>query len=202
VWASALERACTWAAGARDADAVAAAITRAYNGSGVVSYDTVTGQTMYGSASFNLTAMLERLAGGVGLGGKVNCTDSANTVSTLANVVGCELWQSQMASDFQLNPMIAIGSSTWTIPFDGSFTYHEVAWASGATQFDPVWDGCLHVDADADPVNPPHTPLLATGMLFGDCASLTYRRRLCPPTPSGCAQCQPVPATRRRRPVV
>jgi len=88
----------------------------------MVSYDTVSGATMYGWASFNLTAMLDRLAGGVGLGGKVNCTDSANTVSTLANVVGCELWQSRMASNFQLNPMIAIGYSTSDHPMGWSPT--------------------------------------------------------------------------------
>ena len=61
---------------------------------------------------------------------------------------------------------------------------------------------CLKVDADADPVNPPHTPLLPVNMVFGDCGSMTYRLRLCPPIPAGCAACQPQPATRQRRPIV
>ena len=41
--------------------------------------------------------MLERLTGGPGLGGMVNCTDSANTVTTLSNLLGCDLWESRMA---------------------------------------------------------------------------------------------------------
>jgi len=45
----------------------------------------------------------------MGLGEKVNCTDSANTVSTLANLLGCDLWQSRMGWSFDLNPLIAIG---------------------------------------------------------------------------------------------
>ncbi|GIF25824.1 DNA-binding beta-propeller fold protein YncE [Actinoplanes tereljensis] len=198
-WASALDRACGYASGAVDEVTAAAAVTQAYNASGVISYDTVSGNTMYGWAPFQLTEMLERLAGGVGLGGKVNCTDSANTVSTLANVLGCELWQSRMASSFDLNPLLAIGTGAWAVPFNGGFSYHEVAWTNGATDTDLVYDGCLHVDGDADPGTAPHTPLLPINMVFGDCTSLTYRRRLCPPTPSGCAQCQPQPGTRQRR---
>jgi YVTN family beta-propeller protein len=178
-WASVLDRACSFAAGAADEVAAAAAVTQAYNASGVVSYDTVSGATAYGFTTFQLTEMLERLAGGIGLGGKVNCTDSANTVSTLANVLGCELWQSRMESNFDLNPVLAIGTGVWTVPFDGGFSYHEVAWTSGATATDPIYDGCLHVDGDADPVTAPHTPMLPINMVFGDCGSLTYRRRLC-----------------------
>jgi hypothetical protein len=133
----------------------------------------------------------------------VNCTDSANTVSTLANLLGCDLWQLRMQSSFQLNPMIAIGFTAWAIPFSGSFSYHEVAWKGACTQSDNVFDGCLKVDGDANPTTAPHTPLLATNMLFGDCAALNYRARLCPPTPTGCARCIPAPlTTRQRRPIV
>jgi hypothetical protein len=200
-WASALDRACGYAAGAADEVAAATAVTRAYNASGVVSYDTVSGATMYGFTTFQLTQMLERLAGGLGLGAKVNCTDSANTVSTLANVLGCDLWQSRMESSFDLNPILAIGTMIWERPFSGSFSYHEVAWTGGATDTDRVYDGCLHVDGDADPGTAPHIPLLPIDVVFGDCLSLTYRRRLCPDTPTGCPQCQPRPGTRQRRPI-
>ena len=201
-WVSALERACAWAAGAEDEIAAAGAITQAYNACGAISYDTISGATMYGFATFQFTQMLERLGGGTGLGGKVNCTDSANTVSTLANILGCELWQARMGNFFDLNPLIAIGTGVWAVPFNGGFSYHEVAWTNGATENDPIYDGCLQVDGDPDPDNPPHTPLLPMNMVFGDCGSLTYRRRLCPGTPNGCAKCQPQPATtRQRRPV-
>ena len=198
-WAGALDIACGWAAGATSTDDAAGLITERYNGSGVVSYDTVQGATKYGLSTFNLTEMLERLNGGFGLGEKVNCTDSANTVSTLANVIGCDLWQSRMESSFALNPMIAIGYNTWDVPFAGSFSYHEVPWKGACTQNENIFDGCLKIDADADPTAPPHTPLLAKNMLFGDCNALNYRRRLC--KAQGCPSCQAQPGTRQRRPI-
>lgn len=198
-WTDALDIACAWAAGATTRDAAAAAVTTRYNASGRVAYDTTAGATFYGWGTYQLTQMIARLNGGVGLGGKVNCTDSANTVSTFANLLGCDLWQSRMASGFALNPMIAIGYSAWAIPFSGSFSYHEVAWKGACTSADNIFDGCLKVDADANPVSPPHMPLLPTNMLFGDCGAMNYRLRLCPPGPSGCGACQPQPATTRQR---
>lgn len=202
-WADALDIACGWAHGATTRDVAATLVTTRYNGCGRVSYDTVSGATFYGFTDYQLTQMINRLNGGPGLGDKVNCTDSANTVSTFANLLGCDLWQSRMSSGFQLNPMIAIGYNTWAIPFSGSFSYHEVAWKGACTSADNVFDGCLHVDGDANPVNAPHTPLLATNMLFGDCSTMNYRLRLCPPGASGCGACQPQPATtRKRRPIV
>lgn len=204
-WTDALEIACTWASGAGDHDIAAARITERYNGCGRVSYDTVSGATAYGLASFNLSQMINRLNGGPGLGGKVNCTDSANTVSTLANLVGCDLWQSRMGWYFRLNPLIAVGYNTWAVPFNGGFSYHEVAWKGACTAIDSLFDGCLKVDGDADPTaaDPHHTALLPTNLLFGDCATMNYRLRLCPPTTDGCAACQPQPATtRQRRPIL
>jgi hypothetical protein len=203
-WVAALELACGWAAGANNVDDAARLVTEKYNGSGRVSYDTVGGWTMYGSSTFNLTEMLERLNGGVGLGEKVNCTDSANTVSTLANVLGCDLWQSRMESNasFALNPVIAIGYNVWAVPFGFGFSYHEVPWKGACTDNENIFDGCLKVDADADPTQPPHTPLLPTNMLFGDCSTLNYRRRLCPPSANGCPNCQAQPGTRQRRAIL
>lgn len=202
-WTDALEIACSWARGATDKDTAAARITERYNACGRVSYDTILGATFYGWVSYNLTQMIDRLNGGPGLGGKVNCTDSANTVSTLANLIGCDLWQSQMGWGFDLNPIIAIGYNNWAVPFAGGFSYHEVAWKGACTQNEKLFDGCLKVDGDADPTGPPHTPLLPTNVLFGDCTTMNYRLRLCPPTPGGCASCQPQPGTtRQRRPIL
>jgi len=202
-WTDALEIACVWAAGATTRDLAAQRVTERYNGSGRVSYDTVSGATMYGWASYNLTEMIERMNGGIGLGEKVNCTDSANTVSTLANLLGCDLWQSRMGYSFDLNSMIAIGYTTWAVPFNGSFSYHEVAWKGACTVAENVFDGCLKVDGDADPTSAPRTPLLPVNMLFGDCTAMTYRLRLCPPTAGGCDACQPQPGTtRQRRPII
>lgn len=198
-WTDALEIACRWASGATDRVMAASRIAEGYNGSGRVAYDTAMGATFYGYASYNLTQMIDRLNGGPGLGQKVNCTDSANTVSTFANLLGCDLWQSRMASSFDLNPMIAIGYTTWAIPFSGSFSYHEVAWTGACAESDRVFDGCLKVDGDADPTTAPHTALLPLNMVFGDCTTMNYRLRLCPPTPTGCPRCQPQPATSRQR---
>ena len=200
-WADALDIACAWAAGATTTDAAATRVTAGYNGNGHVQYDTTSGATFYAWGTFQLTQMISRLNGGPGLGALVNCTDSATTVSTFSNLLGCDLWQSRMESGFRLNPMIAIGYNTWAIPFSGSFSYHEVAWKGACTSAEQIFDGCLKVDADADPVNPPHTPLLPVNMVFGDCGVMNYRLRLCPPIPAGCAACQPQPATRRRRPL-
>jgi hypothetical protein len=202
-WTDALDIACNWASGATNQVTAASRITSSYNASGRVSYDTVSGATFYGFASYNLTQMINRLNGGVGLGAKVNCTDSADTVSTFANLIGCDLWQSRMGSNFDLNPIIAIGYNVWAIPFNGGFSYHEVAWTNACTETDRVFDGCLKVDADADPTAAPHTALLPVDMVFGDCATMNYRLRLCPPTPTGCAKCQPQPmTTRKRRPII
>ncbi len=196
-----LEIACGWASGSNNADDAARLITERYNGCGV-SYDTNLGADAYGYTTFNLTEMIELLNGGPGLGSKVNCTDSANTVSTLANVVGCDLWQSQMWSSFAMNPVMSIGYNSWDVPFGFGFRYHEVAWKGACTQNDNLFDGCLKVDGDADPGQPPHTPLLPTNMLFGDCSAMNYRLRLCPNTAAGCAKCNADPTTRQRRPIV
>lgn len=200
-WVEALDLACGWASGAANADDAARLVTERYNGSGRVSYDTVAGSTMYGFNTFSLSEMIERLTGGIGLGEKVNCTDSANTVSTLANLLGCNLWQSRMASGFDLNPMIPIGYNVWAVPFNGAFSYHEVPWKGVCTQAEHIFDGCLKVDGDADPTTTPHVPLLPINLLFGDCNTMNYRKRLCPPTASGCPQCQPQPGSRQRRPI-
>ena len=201
-WTDALEIACNWAAGATDKDNAAALITDRYNSNGKVSYDSSVGQTFYGYVSYNLTEMIERLNGGLGLGGKVNCTDSANTVSTLSNLIGCDLWQCQMGSSFYMNPIIAIGYNVWAVPFWGGFGYHEVAWKGACTENDRLFDGCLKVDGDADPTSAPHSPLLPTNMLFGDCTTMNYRLRLCTPNANGCPQCHPLLGTRQRRPII
>ena len=107
-----------------------------------------------------------------------------------------------MTSMFRLNEVIAIGYTTWAVPFGFGFSYHEVAWKGACTQNDNIFDACLKVDGDADPTTAPHTALLPLNMLFGDCAAMNYRLRLCPPTADGCVNCQAQPATRQRRPII
>jgi hypothetical protein len=171
-------------------------------GPSVVTYDCPGGgSTHYASGSFDCTAFLDRLSGGVGRGLYVNCTDCATIVSTFANALGCNLSQSQMGYGFNLNELLAIGSSVWETACGWiGFNYHEVAWTGGGTSADRVFDACLQVDGDADPTTPPHTPLLPVNMVFGTPGSGDYRDRLA--TPGSRPACEPQPTTLIRRTVV
>jgi hypothetical protein len=203
-WTEVLDYACSWAFLKTSRDAAAARVTQAvYDlGPSIVVYDCPGGgSSHYALGSFNCTAFLERLSGGIGNGQYVNCTDCATIVSTFANILGCDLWQSRMGWGFDLNPLLAIGSAIWQTACGwGGFSYHEVAWKNACTASDEVFDACLQVDSDADPTGPPHTGLLPTNMVFGAPGDGLYRSRLCPP--SGQPACAPQPATRTRRSVI
>jgi len=100
-----------------------------------------------------------------------------------------------MGWGFSLNPLLAIGSSTWQTACGwGGFTYHEVAWIGACDAPDPICDACLQVDGDADSTSAPYTPLLPVNMVFGTPGSGDYRDKL---SPAG--NCDPQPATRSRR---
>jgi len=199
-WTDVLDRACNWAFLTTDRDGAAAAVTRqVYDlGNSVVTYDCPGGgATHYANPNFDCTAFLERLAGGVGNGQYVNCTDCATFVSTFANALGCDLWQSRMGWGFDLNPLLAIGSTTWQTACGWSgFSYHEIPWKDACTATDRVYDACLLVDGDADPTAPPHMALLTTNLVFGAPGSGGYRDKL---SPGG--SCDPQPSSRRRRSV-
>ncbi|WP_395337314.1 hypothetical protein WBP06_22305 [Novosphingobium sp. BL-8H] len=199
-WTDVLDKACGWAIGAVDRDTAVARITQqVYDlGNSVIQYDCPGGgSTHYASPGFDCTAFLERIAGGPGLGQYVNCTDCATFVSTFANALGCDFWQSRMGWGFSLNPLLAIGSSTWQTACGwGGFSYHEVAWTGACDAVDTVCDACLQVDGDADPTSAPHTPLLPVNMVFGTPGSGDYRDKL---SPAG--SCDPQPGSRTRRAV-
>ena len=204
-WTEVLDVACQWAVLAQDPVQAGGRVTQNVFGLGPATfvYDCPGGggthYTNY-SSTFYCTAFLERLKGGPGFGEFVNCTDCATFVSTFANVLGCDLWQSQMGWSFSLNPLLAIGSNTWQTACGwGSFWYHEVAWTGACGAEDRVYDACLEVDGDADPTAAPHTPLLPVDMRFGNPGDGDYRSRLCPP--SGQPACQPRPTEKRRRAV-
>ena len=205
-WTEALDYACTWASLTSDEVGSASAVTRkVYElGPGTVSYDCPGGgSTHYANGVFNCTAFIERLKGGMGNGYRVNCTDCATFVSTFANLLGCDLWQSRMfgSSSFGLNPMLGIGSNVWQ-PCCGwsGFSYHEVPWKGGCTANDTIYDACLQVDGDVDPTSAPHTALLPCNMRFGDPGDGDYRDRLS--TPAGRPHCNPQPGTRQRRALI
>jgi hypothetical protein len=211
-WADVLKYACQWGLGATTQVAAARGVTRGVYqlGPAVVTYDCPGGgSSHYSWGGFDCTAFIERLQGGFGNGYYVNCSDCATFVSTFANILGCDLWQSRMHDNgfasFGLNPMLGIGSSTWEPCCHGepgwsdAFSYHEVAWTGACTVTERVYDGCLQVDGDVDPTVAPHTALLPVDIVFGNPGDLTYRDRLA--TPAGRPHCNPQPATRQRRAV-
>lgn len=212
-WTDVLKYACQWGLGATTQVEAASRVTRGVYqlGPAVVTYDCPGGggsQYSWGGG-FDCSAFIERLQGGFGNGYYVNCSDCATFVSTFANILGCDLWQSRMKDNgfvsFGLNPMLGIGSNTWEPcchgePFwSDAFSYHEVAWTGACTVSERVYDGCLQVDGDADPTVAPHTALLPVAIVFGNTGDLLYRDRLA--TPAGRPHCNPQPATRQRRAV-
>ncbi len=198
-WAEALDYACSWASGEGSLDGAEEKITDALN-SGPYSYDMNNGAThygVYGPRKYNLTAFLDRLAGGWGAGSIVNCSDCGMSVTTFSNLLGGQLWSSRMGWSFQLNKIVAVGHSTFGCPNWGcSFSYHEVAWRGNALASDALFDACLKVDGDGDPVNSPYVPLLPKNILFDDPSGLDYRERLVPP--ASIANCQARPSEKVR----
>jgi hypothetical protein len=107
--------------------------------------------------------------------------------------------------EFELTPILAIGSSVWQPACHGSpgwndrFRHHEVGWTGACGVNDTVFDGCLQVDGDADPTAAPHTPLVPVDLRFGNPGDMEYRDRLA--APAGRALCNPKQAPRQRRAV-
>ncbi|MBI1787477.1 MAG: hypothetical protein HYR60_07995 [Acidobacteria bacterium] len=203
-WTDVLDYACRWAAGATSTEMAAALVTQSVYalGPGVVTYDCPGGgSSHYSWGNFDCTAFLDRLHGGVGNGVYINCSDCATIVSTFANSLGCDLWQSRMGWGFALNELLAIGSNVWQTACGwGGFSYHEVAWEAACTANDDVFDACLRVDGDSDPTAAPRVALLPQDLRFGNPGDLVYRDRLA--TPAGRPNCNPQPGTRQRRLVV
>ena len=202
-WTEILDYACAWAWPARTLDEAATNLTqRIYAlGPAIVQYDCPNGGASHYSAggNFQLTAFLDRLKGGPGLGQYINCSDCATILSSFANSVGCDLWQSRMGYSFDLNEILAIGSSTWQTACGwGGFSYHEVAWKDDCDVDNEVFDACLQIDADANPTGgAPHTALLPVNLKFGNTGDGLYRDRLA--TSAGRPNCAPQPTTRTRR---
>jgi hypothetical protein len=207
LWTDLLEFACKWAAGASTQAAAIGGITRAVNGlgNGLFEYDCSGGgsshYTTLGANRFECTALLERLQGGLGFGRLINCVDCATIVSSFANALGCDLFQSRMGMHspfFACNEIVAIGTQVWETPcgFPGFF-FHEVAWSGDCTAADQVSDACLLVDGDEDPTAGRRTPLLPIALVFGGAGDGQYRDRIA--APAGRADCEPQPAMRLRR---
>jgi hypothetical protein len=207
-WTDVLDVSCVWASGALSSLEVAERITLSVFelGSGLIEYGCPIGaHEMYANTPLNFfdcTAFLARLSGLPGNGPYVNCTDCATIVSTFANIMGSDLWQSRMGKyfpAFETFPTLLIGSTQWTSPcgWGLGFMFHEVAWTRQCTAADNVYDACLLVDAHPPIIGRLPDPLLVADMLFGSLAAGQYRDRLAIPTDR--AICEPRPLERRRR---
>jgi hypothetical protein len=164
----------------------------------------VFGREMYANSLlvlFDCSAFVERVLGGEGNGPFVNCTDCACMVSTLANVLGAQLWQSRLGSyvpAFMTRDIRTIGGVRWQSPcgLGLGFMFHEVAWSNPATEFDAVWDASLLVNADQRPFGGV-VPLLPANLGFGVPFGGLYRSMLAQPQDQ--FTCQARPEERRCR---
>lgn len=196
-WTEVLDYACIWAKNRKTIDDAACRVTQnVFNlGPEIIYYDCEgNGATNYALYGFHCTVFLERLRGGLGWGPEVNCSDCATIVSTFANILGCDLWQSEMGYDFYLRPLLAIGSDTWE-PACGwvGFHYHEVAWKGACEGKDEIFDACLQIDLC--PTEPCHCGVIPCDMCFN-----FYVRWLVPD--SSVSSCRPRPTTRQRRDIL
>jgi hypothetical protein len=207
-WTAALDFACqasNLSGAANELDGLAAGLCELLNPGGLapnpfrLAYTVEdAGSAHYSGAggTFNLTALLERANGGEGEGEKVNCDDCAGLVVTLANLLGCDLYE-QYISTSAMHPVIPIGEGQWwanSLGFvassgsvgDGILTYHKVAWRGDdeddALVFDITW--LLNGFADPDNREQPHpdirTPWYAYGERFKISGALDYIGRLHP----------------------
>ena len=204
-WTDVLDVACVWAKGATTTDSVNELITKAVFNLGattppLIKYNTSTGTSAFCVRNFNCTAFLERLDGQGNRGAGVNGSDCATIVSSFSNILGSDLWQSRMAHNFALRRVRVIGTPNFAVPFNGSFSYHEVAWKGECTTDCNVYDACLELNSNRVAGAP--VPLLAVNIPFGSCTDLSaYRAYLTTNEPNGCAACLPQPTTRQRRSV-
>jgi hypothetical protein len=228
-WAKALDFACGITSGSWEPDpfdGIAAGVAERLNWGGVnanaarLVYDIVTTGSHYSfqapSSTFDLTKVLERLAGGIGNGDKVNCTDCACIMTTFANLLGCDLWEGQIFTG-EVNATIPIGWGQWWLPKDGflasatepgtSFlNYHEVAWTDDLVPGKRIYDICYLVNGQEDPNNAqrshPTSRLIyyPYGVGFADQAAFDYREKLAAPLSVG--NTVPDLTTKTRREVI
>ena len=206
-WTAALDIACqaSNAAGGEDLDAVAAGLCEMLNPGGLAPNPFRLAYTVDDPAdphyngpngTLDFSAFLERADGGAGNGELVNCDDCAGLVVTLANLLGCDLYE-QYISTSAMHPVIPIGEGQWWANFlgflpsfgatgDGVLTYHRVAWrgnnASDAVVFDVTW--LLNAFGDPDDPEQPRPEIRSVWYAYGErfqvAGELDYIGRLHP----------------------
>jgi hypothetical protein len=194
-WTEALDYACSWASGARDTTDAAKLITHALYelGPGKVLYNQSRRYTESADA-FHCTQFLFELRSSRTLL-NINCNDCAAIVSTLANLLGCALYQSSITS-LTYNPILLIGRAA-AEPV-AAFNAHEVAWEFPCGETEDVYDACLQLDGNRSTAEF-DDPLLATNMRFGLSEPNTYRFHLVVSHQLEADGGRPQPSSRKRR---
>ena len=213
-WTDVLDYACDWAKGAKDTDQVLNLVTNKVNYDIKLVYDTSQGASFYTEQNrvFLCGLFIDFLKTNKGNGNIVNCTDCATIVTTFANILGADAMEVIMSDSrlptngFSCNQILAIGQTTWKVPFDGSFFYHEVAWTgAGSSLTDNLYDACLKYDIDDDPWKtdfnhtaglPIKVPFTTLGPnpsipISKPFTALSYRERLAANIPNGIPKCKP-----------
>ncbi len=170
-WTDALDRACAWALGAKTLDEAAALITYGVNRQQNESY---TPMTMFGFGDYNLASYLTHVNNGMPF--IMNCTDCADAVTTLSNLLGCTLAEGQFFN-MQTRPFLSLAgdpsnAAAW-VTFNWS--YHEICWLNDYNS-NTVWDGCLQLDM-SNVVNV-HAAKLPVKMPFSAGSADDYKPRL------------------------
>lgn len=191
-WTEVLEYACRWGAGGTsDLDTAAKSITNGFfkQASKVAKYKK---GGSYAFSKFKCTNFLRLLSGDPGVSHTINCDDCATAVSTFANILGCQLFQSSLGFSFSTFPVLLVGADKFKAK---GFRYHAVGWKGECKETDEVFDGCLQIDEDhVDPL----IGVQPTDVPFGDEAE-GYKFFLVNNSPD----CHPIPEHpdygRRRR---
>jgi hypothetical protein len=173
-WTDALDYACSWAQGAASSGEAAERITRAVNRHPLQTY---TPATMFGFNNYYLGSYLNALGGGAPF--VMNCTDCANAVTTLSNLLGCNLWEGRFFN-MQTRKFLTLGGnpavqSAWV---SWGWGYHEICWLDAIGQNESIYDGCLQLDMDDNYGDNVHVARLAVAMRFGTNGPEDYRYRL------------------------
>lgn len=190
-WVDALEVACIWALGATTKEMAAQMITARLNGNPLLSYNP---RTMFGSNSYFLSSFLSQLKAGSSF--QLNCRDCADAVTSLANLLGGDLWEGVMKT-LTTRRILGIGGNPavdedWV---SWSWGWHEVAWLHAIGVNEKLYDGCLQLDMDDNYNDNIHDPYPPVKMKFGHDDPNDYRYRL---VESGPCTLENIP---RRRPV-
>ena len=175
-WTEVLDFACEVAVSKKNVVEAATKITQWANSLGpeFVRYDNEgSGWTVFSDdppPRFDCTQFLLLLNTRKNLVGRaVNCDDCAAIVVSFSTILGCPLFEGEMATDhnFRLNPNIKIGRDRVS---NGRFGRHNVAWLGNVTQNDRLFDACVQLVSNA---TTPPTFTVPVNILFND-----YRPRL------------------------